>query len=168
MKPHSIAALINIVLCLFLLGDAFVFPRNVKQVTLTDFSAKHTNAKHTSYYNYFIYTSDHSKYEVTEGLYDNLKTNDPVTIFSSCIMHMPVAIDYQQDGGLYTAKIGQLNTKPSEKYGLYISLLLSAVVLLLQINDKSKAWRMFSMLFILALAVSFVVFVFVLIEVLSV
>jgi hypothetical protein len=117
MKTSSILAITNILLCLFLLGDAFLFPRHVKLVTVTDFSAKYTHAKYSVYYNYFIYTSDRSKYKVTEGLYDNLKTNDAVMVFPSCVLHMPIAIKYQWDGGFYTAKIGQLNTKDSENMG---------------------------------------------------
>ena len=156
---------LNIILCSVLLGDAFILPGKVKTVLLTEFSSKLTRAKRTSYYNYFIYTSDNCKYEVTENLYENLRINDSVQILSSPIIKMPIEIHYWKNDQQYSSKIGQLNTNKSEKIGLIISLIISIILFLVQSLTAFNRLSPFFALQIIAFGTSFTVFLFVIIEV---
>jgi len=158
----------NILLCSILLGDAFIFPSKGKIVALTEFSSKLTRARRTSYFNYFIHTSDNCRYEISEILYDNLRVNDSVKIFSSPIIKMPIEIHYWRNGQHYSSKIGQLNSNESEKFGLIISLLISVIIfIVLSMKSFKKGSPIFA-LQIIAFGTSFTVFIFVIIEVFSI
>jgi hypothetical protein len=158
----------NILLCCILLGDAFILPGNSKTVTVSDFYTKLTKAKRTSYYNYFIYTSDGSKYEVIESLYEKLSVTDSVKIFSSLILNMPMKIHYWRDGQHSFSKVGQLHTKPTEKNGLLISLSISVIVLIIHLIRPLKRNSPIVALQLISFGTSFTVFLFVIIEVLSI
>jgi hypothetical protein len=159
---------LNIVLCCVLLTDAFVLPTNNKTVTLSDFSSKLTRAKRVSYYNYFIYTSDDCKYEVSETVFENLRVKDSVKIFSSLIFKMPIEIHYWRDDLQYASKIGQLNSKKAEEVGLIVSLLISAIVFIIQVVRPIKKTNLLFLLQIIAFGTSFTIFLFVVIEIFSI
>ena len=159
---------VNILLCAVLLADALALPTTAKMVTLTDFGSKLTRAKRMSYYNYFIYTSDDCKYEVPETVFENLSVNDSVKIFSSLIFKMPIEIHYWRNDQHYADKMGQLNTKKVERVLLIISILISAVVFMIQLIRPFKRTNPLFMLQIIAFGTSFTIFLFVIIEVCSI
>ncbi len=167
MRINKTVLIINILLCAILLGDAFVFPNKVKTVVLTDFSSKHTRARHTSYWNYFIHTSDNCKYEVSQGLYDALKQNDTIQVFSSRLIGMPVRINFNIDNEKHYGNIGELHTQDSEAAGLIISIVFSLIVLVLELTNrtKSKGVKLYFPLYLLAIAMSAVLLIFIIIEV---
>jgi len=165
MTNFSIFRIINIGLCLLLLADGFLIAPKVKTVVVSHFNSKLTKVKRSSYYNYFIHTSDNYKYEISEGLSDNLKMNDTIRIYSSPIISMPRELHYQQDAQDFSAKIGQLSSKSSLPVGLIISLLISIITCLLQFAKRFKTSQPLNALQAIAFAISFTVFLFVISEV---
>ena len=168
MRISKPVLLINLLLCTILLCDAFVFTPNVKTVVLTDFSTKHTQARRTSYWNYFIHTADNCKYEVSRSLYDALKQNDTVQVFSSRLIGMPVRIHFNRDHEKFYGNIGELHTQDSEVVGLIISIVFSLIVLLLELKNREKGVKLYFPLYLLALAMTALLLIFIIIEISSV
>lgn len=159
----------NILLCTILLGDAFMLPANLKSVTTTQFESKLTRGKRGYYhYNYFIFTSDGCKYEVKERLYEELTVNDTIKIFSSPIINMPIKLQYTRNGSPILWKIGELHTQESEKVGLIISLIMSVILFVLQCIMPFQRSSIYFGIEIIAFATSLTVFLFIIIEVLSI
>jgi hypothetical protein len=164
MQISKTVLLLNIVLCAILLGDAFVFPAKIKTVVLMRFSSKVTNAENTSYRNYFIHTSDKCKYEVSKSINDALKYNDTIKIFSSKLIGMPVGIQFKSDNEDTFRNIGQLPTKKSQVYLLIISIMLSIIVLLLELLNRSMNNYVYFPLYFITLGMTVLVLLFIIIE----
>ncbi len=168
MKASLFYVSLNILVCLILLGDAFEFTPNVKNVSINEINSKLTRAKRTTYYNYFIYTSDNCKYEIPRNIYEDLKVSDSVSISSSLIFKMPLKLSYRKDDKVFVYDIGQLQTKKSEKYGLIISIALSFLALLFLLTMPNKYYNIYKLFIIFPIVITIVVFLFIVIEVLSV
>ena len=165
MKKNLSFVVFNILLCSLILGDTFIFPTKVKKVSIIAFSSKHTSAKNVSYYNYFIHTSDNSRYEIKKTLYDNLTKDDSVTIFSSLILRMPVKIQYLQHEQLYNSKLGQLSNTQAEIIALITSLIISILLLFVLRIKPYKSSGPFFALQAIVIGASILIFLSVISEV---
>jgi hypothetical protein len=167
MVKRNLVIGINLLLCCLFLADAYLLPAKDKKVTVSKVDSKLTRYKNRSYYNYFMQTTGNEKYEVSESMYRELQENDTIRIFSSPLIHMPRAIQYERFGHQERYKIGQLNSKGSLKIGLIISLLISVYLFISNLVKPAARSKLNNGLQILAVGISITVFLFVMIEIWS-
>lgn len=164
MQISKAVLFFNILPCAILLGDAFVFPPEIKTVPLMEFSSKYTRLKSARYSNYFIHTGDNCRYEVSQSIFDVLKEHDTIQIFSSRLIGMPLSIGFKSETKNIISNIGQLRTKDSASVGLVTGSVLSLIVLLLELLNRKKGIKLYFPLYFLSLAITLVAIVVVIIE----
>ncbi len=167
MRINLILVVVSFLVSSFLLVDGFILQPETRKVSISDLESKLTKVKRSSYYNFFIHTSDHYKYEVSEGIYLNLEIGDTAEISTSSILHMPLRISISIDDTKLTSNIGELSAKKSEKIGLMISLALSIAALILYYSQPSKSSSFLIMIQLASFIIMITVSIFVLIELLS-
>ena len=168
MKIQKYTALFNIIICLLLLSDAFVLGYSSQTANIAELYSKYTHARNTSYYNYFLVTDKQQRYEVFWQTYDDLNIGDPVVIQSTPLLKMPKAIYYCKERRIYKKPLGQLNNNAAGKYGLFICLALSAFGLVDAFFPASKHKHFVTFFLLLATALTFLIFVTTMVEVIMV
>ena len=167
MRTYPVLMIINIMICVFLLADAYVFKRNTRIDRISDFHSKETRSRSTRYLNYFVITSNGNRYEVPAFHYENLDTGVAVIVSSSFVLHMPLEMQYKKNNETVTLKTGQLNGRISETYGLLLSGVLSIIVLMAGSRKGSRNKEPLFALQVLAISTTMVVLAFVIIQLLS-